>query len=86
MENKEEILLFDEEEYLKWKEEWKNMPEFSQENLQPIQQIIISFETKEDVQKFANLINQKVTSFTKSIWYPEIKIEKPSSKRYVDES
>jgi len=31
----------------------------------------VRFETKEDLEDFANLIGQKLTPKTKSIWHPE---------------
>lgn len=69
-----------------WKKEWEGMPEFVQKDLMPFRQIIINFETKEDIKDFAELINQNLTYDTKSIWYPKVEGIKPSSKRYVDES
>ena len=62
------------------------MPEFVQEDLQPIQQIIISFATREDVEEFAELIEQKLTSKTKSIWYPKAEIFNAINYIYTNES
>lgn len=53
-----------------WKKEWVDMPEFVQEKKEPYSKIIIRFETEEDLQDFAELIGQKLTSKTKSIWHP----------------
>jgi len=87
MKNKDTLQsFFDLEDFSKWKKEWIGMPEYIQDDLEPIQQIIISFATSEDVQEFAELINRKLTSKTKSIWFPEIDNEKPSNYIYVDES
>ena len=69
-----------------WKKEWEGMPEFVQKDLMPFRQIIVNFETKEDIKDFAKLIGQNLTYDTKSIWYPKVECIKPSSKRYVDES
>ncbi len=69
-----------------WKEHWNDMPEFVQENLEPVQQIIVSFEKDEDVQKFAELIGQKITPNTKSLWFPEVDRGKPSDFIYTNES
>jgi len=52
-----------------WK--WAQMPEFIQENKEGVQQIIVHFETQEDVEKFAELTNQKITKKTKYIWFPK---------------
>jgi hypothetical protein len=71
-----------------WKQEWKDMPEFVQEKKKPFAQIVFRFETQEDLDQFAFIIGQKLTSKTKSAWHPY----KPhcggpnSGKRYVDES
>jgi hypothetical protein len=67
-------------------DEWKDMPEFVQERQDPYAKIIIRFETKEDLEEFAKLINQKLTQKTKSIWHPELQRGIHSAKRYVDES
>lgn len=51
-------------------EEWQGMPEF--EDQDPCyRKVIVSFDTPEDVQRFFELINQKDTGKTKSIWFPE---------------
>ncbi len=50
--------------------EWVGMPEFVQEKQKPYSQIIVRFEDEQDLKEFANLINQKLTAKTKSIWYP----------------
>jgi hypothetical protein len=63
-------LFGDLDEFSSWKEEWKDMPEFIQHDLQPYQKIILNFETKEDVEAFAKLINQKITYRTDTLWFP----------------
>lgn len=50
--------------------EWVDMPEFLSEDRRPIQQIIVSFNSYDDVKKFANLIGIEVTPKTKSTYYP----------------
>jgi ParB-like chromosome segregation protein Spo0J len=52
-------------------DEWGGMPEFNQDDKMPIRQIIISFENKEDINKFSKLLNQNITDKTKSLWYPK---------------
>lgn len=68
-----------------WEEHWKDMPEFIQEELKPYQTIQIHFESKEDLQEFANLVDQKITPNTKFIWYPKVKIKRYMNKAYFDE-
>lgn len=65
--------------------EWDGMPEFEQEKQEPFSKIIVRFETEDDLQEFANLIGQKLTSKTKSIWHPKLQRGQHSLKRYVDE-
>ncbi len=65
--------------------EYQGMPEFEQEDLSPFKQLKINFASQKDIDTFAELIGQKITEKTRSIWYP--KAEKLSmDKVYVDES
>lgn len=50
--------------------EWDGMPEFVQEEKEPFSKIIVRFETEKDLEDFAKVIGQKLTSKTKSIWHP----------------
>jgi len=68
-----------------YEKEWKDMPEFVQEDLTPKREIIVYFKNETDVQTFAKLMNQKITILTKSLWYPEIDIMSVVNKRYMDE-
>ena len=63
-------------------DEWEGMPEFKQEDKTPQKQIIVSFKNEKDMQLFSELIGQKLTNKTKSIWYPKVEIEKYMDKRY----
>jgi len=66
--------------------EWSGMPEFNNDDLSPKRQIIISFKTDEDVQLFAKLINQELTTKTKSVWFPKVNDLVQKDKLYSDES
>jgi hypothetical protein len=66
--------------------EWQGMPEYRQENKDAFQSIHIHFKTQEDRDAFAVLIEQKITDSTRSIWFPQIEIERYADKRWVDES
>ena len=68
-----------------WEDDWQGMPDFKQDDLSPIKQIIVSFATWDDMHKFAELVRQTVTPDTQSIWYPKAEIETYSDKRYKDE-
>ena len=50
--------------------EWVGMPEFVQEKKAPFKEVIVRFETEQDFIEFQQLINQKMTIKTKSIWHP----------------
>lgn len=67
-------------------EEWQGMPEYSKKDLTSYQHIVVHFSCEEDVQKFAKLIDRKITKKTNSIWYPPIAYMVAKNKRYVDES
>ena len=69
-----------------WKKEWQDMPEFVQEDLTPFQSIIIHFENKNDRNEFSELIKQKLTDKTKSIYYPKVKRANLLKKRCTNES
>jgi hypothetical protein len=50
--------------------EWVGMPEFVQEKKEPFKELIIRFNTEADYLDFQNIIGQKLTMKTKSIWHP----------------
>lgn len=72
-------------EYTKPEEEWVGMPDFENQDLTPIRQIIVSFKSLEDIKEFSKLVNQNITDKTKSIWYPKAEIESEVDKAYIDE-
>jgi len=65
---------------------WDGMPEFIQEKKEPFSKIIIRFENENDLLEFSELIGQKLTKKTKSIWHPKLIRGINSKKRYVNES
>jgi hypothetical protein len=66
--------------------EWVGMPEFVNEEQHGCQKITLRFKTREDVEEFAKLINQKVSPTTKSLWYPKIDKKDLASTVYVNQS
>lgn len=83
----EVMSLFDVSEYEPWKEAWKEMPEFSQEDLSPAYSVIVNFASLADLEAFSRLIGQRVGPKTRGLWYPEAEIGRYANKRYVqDES
>lgn len=68
---KNQISLLDELEVERtYDKDWIGMPEFVQEKQSPYAQIIFRFESKQDLDDFSKLISQRLTSKTKSAWYP----------------
>lgn len=65
-------------------EHWKGMPEFTMTSAAPVKQLIINFESMEDVHKFAKLVGQHITAKTRSIYFPEVLPENALDKRYSD--
>lgn len=58
-----------------WRESWKDMPEYDQKDARPFKSLVVHFESRADVERFALLVGQKLTRKTKSIWYPGHKDE-----------
>jgi len=69
-----------------WVKEWQDMPEFNQHKNVAYQKIIISFKNENDVKLFADLINQKITKKTKSIWFPFKQKDNRTIRAYVEEN
>jgi hypothetical protein len=80
----EQPALFEKGEW--WDSLWNGMPEFVQEDQEPYRTIYVHFENRADVEAFAELVKQKITANTKSIWYPEAEIGHFSGKCYKAES
>jgi hypothetical protein len=69
-----------------WREEWKDMPEYVQEDLTPYRVINVRFRNADDVAIFEALMGQKITEKQKTIWYPYAEPRRASIFKYVDES
>lgn len=69
-----------------WEKHWKDMPEFSQEDQSPVQSILVHFYTKEDVQDFAKLVQQRITTRTRFIRFPNSENAKLREMGWFDES
>ena len=63
--------------------EWREMPEFTQEDQGAYRTIIINFTNDKDVQKFAKLLGQVITDKTRSLQYPAVQQDKVANLRYV---
>jgi hypothetical protein len=77
--------LFDEMEANDVFAEWKDMPEFIQEKQEPYAQMIVRFRCQQDLDEFSQMIGQKLTPKTKSIWHPVLVRGLHGQKRWIDE-
>lgn len=75
-----------EHNYQNWREHWKGMPEFESAVIKPIRSLTIHFQTEEDIEKFQEVTEIKLTGKTKSSWYPPREKDKNSLRRWLDES
>jgi ParB-like chromosome segregation protein Spo0J len=66
-------LNFDFVQDLNYDEIWQGMPDFIQEDKEGFHQVIVHFETEQDMNNFAELVQQKITIKTKYIWHPKQK-------------
>lgn len=62
--------------------EWAGMPEFNQGDKTSLRHVIVHFNAEADAAKFFELIGQKDTGATKSIWFPQQERMDTESKRY----
>ena len=69
-----------------WREEWIGMPEFVQAKVRPFSKIIVRFDSQEALDEFSQLIGQKLTPKTKSIWHPKLERGKTTGNKYRDEN
>lgn len=53
-----------------FEEEWRGIPEFEQEDLTAFKTIKIHFNLQSDIDRFSELIGQKITDKTKYLWFP----------------
>jgi len=65
--------------------EWTGMPEFVQEKKEPFSKIIIRCESEDDLKELAELLGQKLTAKTKSIWHPHRPHRRPTISYYTHE-
>jgi hypothetical protein len=67
-----------------WHEHWQGMPEFDQRKLTSEKQLIVHFADLDALKAFAELVGQRITPLTQSIWFPEAEIGRFADKRYAD--
>jgi hypothetical protein len=65
-----------------WREHWKEMPEFKQDNKEPWKSITVHFNDEGDMKDFGEKINQTITENTKYVYHPKQNKENLLKKRY----
>lgn len=75
--------LFEDGEH-DWQKEWNGMPEFIQENLEPVSSVVVHFADIEAMKEFSKMVGKNITFTTKGFVFP-VKADK-TKKVYTDES
>jgi hypothetical protein len=65
--------------------EWVGMPEFKSQDQTSHRKIIVHFRNDEDVEKFAELMGQKITRKQPSLWYPYMPPRRTTHLLYVED-
>lgn len=67
--------------------EWYEMPEFRQTEYNPYHELVIHFRSKEDYEKFVELIDQpnllNEIKRKRQTWYPKLDTKRNSALRYI---
>lgn len=69
-----------------WAQPWQGMPQYHIQDLQSFSSLIVHFANKKDREDFAKLVGQRITSKTKTIWFPTTEIFEASQYAYVDKN
>ena len=64
--------------------EWVGMPEYDNNDMTAYKTLKVHFRNQKDIMLFAKLLNQKITSDTKSLWYPSLTKETFTDMDYVE--
>lgn len=67
-------------------DEWDGMPEFSSDNQMPEQSIKVHFRNTDDRDAFAELVGQRISDDTNSIWYPAAIKDQVADKAIVHQT
>jgi hypothetical protein len=65
-----------------WEKAWIGMPDFRMENLQSWQSIVVHFANLQDREKFEQIVGQRITHSTRSIWHPKAEIGRFAGKSW----
>jgi len=64
VDNAAQLRLFGDGEW--WEPDWKGMPEFIQNDLEPFKTLYVHFENRKSVEAFAKLLGQMITMETRA--------------------
>ena len=64
--------------------EWVGMPEYDNNDMTAYKTLKVHFRNQKDIMLFAKLLNQKITSDTKYLWYPSLTKETFTDMDYVE--
>lgn len=65
-----------------WREDWEKMPEFNHSDLSPVASVKVNFASLDDLKSFGELVGQKLTTNTRSIWFPKQDLLRYADKLY----
>jgi hypothetical protein len=66
-----------------WVGEWRGMPEYVSTDREAFAQVVISFESADDIKAFNEATGLKVTPQTRGVFFPSVP---PHNLEYVNES
>lgn len=68
-----------------WKQQWVDMPESDSYTVHPFKKIDVKFKTEEDFLKFCEITGCKLTTKTKSTWFPFKEVEVNMLSRWIED-
>lgn len=63
--------------------EWQGMPSYEHEDKRAHRSLTVHFKDQAALDRFAELVGQKITDATRFLWFPGIEIERFADKRYA---
>jgi FkbM family methyltransferase len=78
VDTQQELFQMDEE----WEAEWQGMPEYVSKNREAAVQVVLNFETLEDMRAFNKVTGLSITPQTRGVFYPVVP---PHNMEYVDD-
>jgi len=64
-------------------EHWGGMPECAQDDVTAFRQVLVSFASQADVDRFSELLGLELTEKTKSTWFPKQPMNRTASEDYA---